>query len=100
MNLLDGLVVNARFGLRQPREDLCGAILNAVAQPGVMDDSQDVAEMPERMLFRGLYAGMHGADACAIHRNKIDLPGAHAKQPELFCQRARVSAGTDERAED
>src|SRR5262245_60575814 len=58
VNLLNRLVVHARFSFGQPGKNQCGAILYCLLELRLVNDLENVAEMPVRVLVRGLHSGV------------------------------------------
>ena len=97
---LDRDVVDARFGLGQPREDFHRALLDGVGQSRAAYDLVYVREVSVMMLlFRQAYDGARRVDAGAVNLFEVDFVAREVEQRELLFERARVRACADERAE-
>ena len=100
MNLLDRLVVYARFGGGQKREDARSAVLNALSQPGFIDDLENVAQMTVRMFVRRMYVSICRPNAGTINLLEINLPISDFQRFQLRDQYLRVDTGTDQCAKN
>ena len=100
MNFLDWLVVNATFSLSQPGENQCRPVPNTPAQPRIVNNLENVAEVPVRVLGRCLDPSVSRADSRAMNLLEIYLPTRDPEQLQLFNQRARFEADVDQCAEN
>src|SRR3712207_279807 len=85
---LDRQIVNARFRLGQPREDSRRALFHGIAQSGIVNDFEDVAQVAVMMLVRDAYLGPRGADAGAVYDAEPNLVAAQAQKRKLLGKQA------------
>src|SRR5438046_2725000 len=88
MNFLDWLVVNATFSLSQPGENLCRPVPNTPVQPRIVNNLENVAEVPVRVLGRCLDPSVSRAASRAMNLLEIQRPTRDPEKLQLFNHRA------------